>query len=113
MDSINFKEHFNYIFDHLNNYALVKNSDDSGYSIFHITNQAHFYTQDHYLELIEMLLKENIKVVSDVKELIDPDFVNYSQIWDEDQKKMITLSQKEIPEYMRRKREEKKNKKKE
>jgi hypothetical protein len=107
MSTIDIKKHFSDVFDNFSDYVLIKNEEGNGYSIFDVANQSYFHARDYYVELIDLLLKENIKVVDTLEEVRNRNHVHYVQVWNEEEKKYILVPEKETTTNMKKKQSNK------
>jgi hypothetical protein len=96
---------YRHIFDNLSEYVLVKNSG-GGYVLFSIKKQGYVMLENSE-NLDDLLIKKGIRVVNDAKEVRDPNFVHYVQVWNEEEKKYILVPEKEITAYMKKKQSNK------
>ena len=88
------------ILENLTKYVLIKGSSE-GHLLFSIKNQSYIIVED-IGEFNELLILKGIRIVDDVKEVRNPEYVHYVQVWNDETKEWMMIPQKVMPEYLKK-----------
>ena len=106
------KEH-SYIFDHIHEYALVREFLNARYtfSLYHKSTMNYVHVESDKEELIELLISKGIQIAESVEEINPKDFKSRPPlIWDEINGEWKQLSQEEFELFLKDRAEQRRKK---
>jgi hypothetical protein len=98
MEEIELHQKYSDIFDNLSDYVLVGTSESS--VILHISTMGFLLIEEDYEAIINLMKERGVKLVRNAEEVRPKDFVQYHNVWDEEQKIIRRVSQSEHDEIL-------------
>lgn len=87
------KEEYNDILSNLTHFALIKTPDSGYYQIFDIRNQSTIYIEYKHDIVVKLMIEGGVKIVNDIKEVENPDFIRYMVKWDDEKKDWVKFKE--------------------
>lgn len=110
MEEIELRQKYPDIFDNLSDFALVGTPESL--VILNISTMSfHLIEEDYdYSEIKKLMKKEGVKIVRNAEEVRPKDFVQYHNMWDDEQKTFRKISQFEHEQILEERAKKKRKK---
>lgn len=80
------------ILSQIDNYALIKSKKiQNAFTIYDVKNQSFVLVEEHQEVLITLMKEKGVRVVEEIEDVIDPNFIRYMLKWDEQKKEFVKI----------------------
>jgi hypothetical protein len=108
MEELELRQKYPDIFENLSDFALVGTPESL--MILKISIMSFLLIEEDYSEIKNLMKKEGVKIVRNAEEVRPKDFVQYHNVWDEEQKIFRKISQSEHDQILEEKAKKKRKK---